>query len=170
MYGIEDPKKFKNTKDVRVSFNDRIYMIGKFFAIQKTIAFKRSFISDLGSAVRYRDKKTKALYKQTATLPSTTTTELYMSRTHRNGLSLSRRDDMETLGYVMINAAGAKLPWADSLKNEVRNKTKITAEQDILCEKLQIGVRKPAYFKKQFSKICMNFGSIGGLQRMGSQR
>lgn len=60
----------------------------------------------------------------------------YYSRTLRKGLTQSRRDDMESLGYTLLMTAGINVTW-DFCKNE----TKITEEQNRLCDELQVVVR-----------------------------
>lgn len=110
---------------------------------------------DFGAAVRYRDENGTCYKQAVANRKGTICTPPYFSRTLRKGLTQSRRDDMETLGYAMLVAGGVYLPWDDCT-----NKTKITKEQNRLCEELDVVVRddsKNVYVKKQLSKICINF-------------
>lgn len=47
---------------------------------------------------------------------------------------------METLGYALLATGGVKLPW-DGCKNE----TKITEEQNRLCDGLEVVVRNDIF-------------------------
>lgn len=142
MYGIEDPEKVDHTKDIRVSLTNRIYMIGRFSPTitQKTNVLKRSFISDLGSATRFIDENGN-FYKQTAAVNTTMGTRKYYPRTHRKGLSQSRRDDMEVLGFTLLRAIGITLPWEEEAEKSKPNEKVIIAEQNKLYRKPHVVVR-----------------------------
>eukprot|EP00826_Nyctotherus_ovalis_P065770 TRINITY_DN9677_c0_g8_i2.p1 TRINITY_DN9677_c0_g8~~TRINITY_DN9677_c0_g8_i2.p1 ORF type:complete len:135 (+),score=31.54 TRINITY_DN9677_c0_g8_i2:741-1145(+) len=57
-----------------------------------------------------------------------------------NGADQSRRDDMESLGYVLLYLAKGKLPWqglgieSSKEKNEAIKKIKAGTSLEVLCE------------------------------------
>lgn len=100
--------------------------------------FKRSSPVDLGGSKRHQDEN-GACIKQAKPTKHTPTTEPFYSRTLLRGLSQSRRDDMEILGYVLLDLGGFRLPWDGwSLKN----RPPIIEEQNRLCGALDVVVRK----------------------------
>jgi len=99
------------------------------------------YLIDLGLAKLYRDEHTRIhiSYKENTNL---TGTARYASINSHKGIEQSRRDDMESIGYVLIYLMKGKLPWqglkcADKQEKyqKIREmKEKIKPEQ--LCEGL----------------------------------
>ncbi len=67
-------------------------------------------IIDFGLAKRYRDSKTHQhiQYKENKNL---TGTARYASVNAHLGIEQSRRDDLESIGYVLVYLANGTLPW-----------------------------------------------------------
>lgn len=67
-------------------------------------------IIDFGLAKRYRDSKTHQhiQYKENKNL---TGTARYASVNAHLGIEQSRRDDLESIGYVLVYLANGSLPW-----------------------------------------------------------
>ena len=72
------------------------------------------YLVDLGFVNRIIDPKTKKHieYKQRESLTGTAT---FASINAHNGDELSRRDDLESIAYVLIYLLRGKLPWCDLL-------------------------------------------------------
>lgn len=68
------------------------------------------YLIDFGLAKKYRDdiSKIHISFKENKTL---TGTARYASRNSHNGLEQSRRDDLESLAYVLLYFIKGKLPW-----------------------------------------------------------
>ncbi|OHT04382.1 Casein kinase I isoform delta-A [Tritrichomonas foetus] len=99
------------------------------------------FVIDFGLAKRFRDPKTlqHIEYQDNKSL---TGTARYASVNAMRGVEQSRRDDMESLGFVMIYLLKGKLPWqglpakdqAQKMKRILDVKRKTTIEE--LCKGL----------------------------------
>lgn len=94
------------------------------------------YLIDYGLAKRYRDELTRIhiSYKENKNL---TGTARYASRNAHNGIEQTRRDDMESFGYVLLYFIKGKLPWqglrtkekADKYEKIKEMKNNITAEE-----------------------------------------
>ena len=99
------------------------------------------YIIDFGLAKRYRDPKTSVHipYRDHKNL---TGTARYASINTHLGIEQSRRDDMESIGYVLIYLLKGALPWQGlkgankKEKYERIRDTKMSATIDSLCENL----------------------------------
>lgn len=67
-------------------------------------------VIDFGLAAKYRDPKTHA-HKSYGENKKLTGTARYASINSHRGVEMSRRDDMESLGYVMVYFCKGRLPW-----------------------------------------------------------
>lgn len=111
--------------------------------------FKQSSLVDLGGARRHQDENGTCYPQTAANMNETVCTKPFYCRTLRKGLTQSRRDDMETLGYALLDMGAFKLPW-DNCKNE----TKITEEQNKLCDDVEVRSYCCAYIVRI---ICIIF-------------
>lgn len=97
------------------------------------------YLVDLGLAKKYRNATKHISYKEGGKLIGTAR---YASINSHKGIQLSRRDDMESLGYVLIYFLRGKLPWQNikaTTKQEKylsiqKNKDEISLED--LCKNL----------------------------------
>uniref|UniRef100_A0A0X3NMW5 Casein kinase I isoform alpha n=1 Tax=Schistocephalus solidus TaxID=70667 RepID=A0A0X3NMW5_SCHSO len=116
--------------------------------------FNTVYIIDFGLSKFYMDPKTKehCPFKDFRNL---TGTARYCSVNAHAGYEQSRRDDLESLGYVFVYFLRGKLPWqglqADSKREKFRKiyKKKMSVKTESLCEGL------PEEFAK-YLNYCKN--------------
>ena len=60
----------------------------------------------------------------------------FISINVHNGIKVSRRDDIESLGYNLVYFMKGKLPWSDCLHGQEAKTKKIETSLDELCEGL----------------------------------
>ena len=77
----------------------------------RILSFPKVYLVDFGLAKKYRDKRVKHIKFRQAEDRHITGTMRYASTNAHNGMELSRRDDMESLGYVLIYFIKGSLPW-----------------------------------------------------------
>ena len=80
------------------------------FVVGKNDKNKNLYILDFGLAKKYRSSKTLEHYPMIKH-KNLTGTARYASINALNGLSQSRRDDLEAVGYVLLYFLRGKLPW-----------------------------------------------------------
>lgn len=78
------------------------------FVMGNKLMSNKVFIIDFGLAKRYRDRNGHIPYREGKSL---TGTARYASITAHIGGEQSRRDDLESLGYVLIYLCSGCLPW-----------------------------------------------------------
>lgn len=96
-------------------------------------------IIDFGLAKQYRDPRTHIHIKYK---PHTSPigTALYASINAQLGSELSRRDDIESLAYILIYLLRGSLPWQDTSGSQKKKmlQMKKTIPLDVICEGLPV--------------------------------
>ena len=113
------------------------------FLIGKDTTAKTIYLLDFGLAKRYRDEYTH-IHIPLKENRNLTGTARYASCNAHNGLEQSRRDDMESIAYVILYFFRKKLPWQGLKckdKNEKHAKIK-EIKMSITPEKLFEGLPK----------------------------
>ena len=109
------------------------------FLVGKDSTAKTIYILDFGLAKRYRDEHTH-IHIPLKENRNLTGTARYASCNAHNGLEQSRRDDMESIAYVILYFFKGKLPW-QGLKCKDKNEKyakikemKMNTTPEKLCE------------------------------------
>jgi serine/threonine protein kinase len=119
-------------------------------------------IIDFGLSYQYRDPETNIHIPYRDNLPLIGTAR-YASVNAHMGIEHSRRDDIESLAYILVYFMHGRLPWEGVTKAEkcqaVIGKKKLTITPEVLCEGL------PAEFQ-----ICLQYArSLGFSERPNYQ-
>jgi casein kinase 1 len=101
------------------------------FALDKKGKFL--YLMDFGLAKRFKNNNVHLVLKTGKKMVGT---PRYASINSHNGLELSRRDDLESLGYILIYFALGSLPWQNS-----QGKTKEEKYEDIRKKKIQTDIK-----------------------------
>lgn len=117
------------------------------FLIGKGQHEQTMYLIDFGLAKRYRDEQTRIhiSYKENKNL---TGTARYASKNAHKGIEQSRRDDLESIGYVLVYLMKGSLPWQGLKCKEKQEKyakikeIKENLTPDKLCEGLPIEFTK----------------------------
>ena len=117
------------------------------FLVGKDTTAKTIYILDFGLAKRYRDEHTH-IHIPLKENRNLTGTARYASCNAHNGLEQSRRDDMESIAYVILYFFKGKLPW-QGLKCKDKNEKyakikemKMSMTPENLCEGIPIEFAK----------------------------
>ena len=112
------------------------------------------FLIDFGLAKRYRDELTRIhiSYKENKSL---TGTARYASRNAHNGIEQTRRDDMESFGYVLVYLLKGKLPWQGLKTKEKTEKYKKIKEMKNSITSKELFEGLPEEFMK-YLDYCFN--------------
>lgn len=100
------------------------------------------YLIDLGLAKRFRDQHGKHFpFRQMENREITGTTR-YASINAHKGMELSRRDDLESLGYVLLYFCKGSLPWQglqarnDQERYKLITESKLSISVECLCHEL----------------------------------
>lgn len=104
------------------------------------------YLIDFGLSKRYRNHDGSHISQKTG--KSLTGTARYASVSSHRGHELSRRDDIESIGYVLVYLALGSLPWQNlpisksGEKYAAIHKRKVETSSAVLCRGLHGGYRK----------------------------
>jgi serine/threonine protein kinase len=126
------------------------------FLIGKGQTEQTIYIIDFGLAKRYRDEHTR-IHIPLKENRNLTGTARYASCNAHNGLEQSRRDDMESIGYVLLYLLKGSLPWQGlkckdkTEKYQKIKELKMSTPPEKLCEGLPIEFAKYIEYVKKLA-------------------
>jgi casein kinase 1 len=140
MIGIEMIERIKHIHDNHYVHRD---IKPENFIIEKNTNDHCIYLIDFGLAKRFRCEQTyiHITYKENKAM---TGTARYASRNAHKGIEQSRRDDLESIAYVLIYFMKGSLPWQGlkSLKKEDKIKKIKEMKENISPQKLCEGLPK----------------------------
>ena len=112
------------------------------------------YLLDFGLSKKYRSDRTKKqlMYIITKTM---TGTARYASRNANSGLEVSRRDDLESLCYMILYFLIKKLPWQGITAKTLEKRYKKIYEKKVELEQLDEFKKIPLQIQN-FIKYCRN--------------
>lgn len=112
------------------------------------------YLIDYGLAKRYRDEQTR-IHISFKDNKSLTGTARYASRNAHNGIEQTRRDDLESLGYIFLYLLKGKLPWQGlRVKDKAEKYQKIKEMKNTITSK-ELFQGLPEEFIK-YIEYCFN--------------
>ena len=114
------------------------------------------YLIDFGISKKYRSDRTKNHIKFTITKTMCGTAR-YASMNALSGLQLSRRDDLESLSYMILYFLTKKLPWQGIVAKSLAIRYKKIYEKKSELEKWDKFLSLPVQIQK-FIKYCRNLG------------
>lgn len=144
-----------SSQDIQENLHNRNFFFSQNRNLKQNFSIPRSnnvYIIDFGLSKIYYDAKQGA-HIPLVEHPNMTGTARYASVSALHGLEQSRRDDLESLGYILIYFLKGKLPWQglpgnnrkDKINNILNVKSGINVED--LCEGL------PSEFADYLSRV-----------------
>jgi serine/threonine protein kinase len=99
------------------------------------------YIIDFGLSKKYRSSRTNKHIKFSKNKPFNGTFN-FSSINSMKGIEMTRRDDLESIGYMLIHLIKGKLPWSDYLNKELGERFEIiynikkNISNEVLCKDL----------------------------------
>lgn len=100
------------------------------------------YLIDFGLAKKYRDKRVRHIPLRQKESCELTGTARYASLNAHKGMELSRRDDLESIGFVLLYFLKGSLPWqglqarSDQERFKLITEKKLSFSAERLCHKL----------------------------------
>jgi serine/threonine protein kinase len=117
------------------------------FLVGKGSSEQTIYLIDFGLAKRYRDEQTRihVSFKENKNL---TGTARYASRNSHNGVEQSRRDDLESIGYILVYFLKGSLPWQGLKCKEKAEKYKMIKDMKNSMDPYKLCEGLPVEFAK----------------------
>jgi serine/threonine protein kinase len=124
------------------------FLLGKY---NRKFDDDKVYIIDFGLSKEYIDKKTKMHYEFNDNSKFVGTPRYASINTHM-GIRQSRRDDLESVAYILIYFLNGELPWQG-----IRAKTKSEKKEKIKISKVNFDVESQCQNKKDIPKELLAF-------------
>ena len=112
------------------------------FELSKLFMIFQVYLIDFGLAKKYRDKRVRNIPLRQKESCELTGTARYASLNAHKGMELSRRDDLESIGFVLLYFLKGSLPWqglqarSDQERFKLITEKKLSFSAERLCHKL----------------------------------
>lgn len=118
------------------------FFFATLFELSKLFMIFQVYLIDFGLAKKYRDKLVRHIPLRQKESCELTGTARYASLNAHKGMELSRRDDLESIGFVLLYFLKGSLPWqglqarSDQERFKLITEKKLSFSVERLCHKL----------------------------------
>lgn len=118
------------------------FFFATLFELSKLFMIFQVYLIDFGLAKKYRDKRVRHIPLRQKESCELTGTARYASLNAHKGMELSRRDDLESIGFVLLYFLKGSLPWqglqarSDQERFKLITEKKLSFSVERLCHKL----------------------------------
>lgn len=118
------------------------FFFATLFELSKLFMIFQVYLIDFGLAKKYRDKRVRHIPLRQKESCELTGTARYASLNAHKGMELSRRDDLESIGFVLLYFLKGSLPWqglqarSDQERFKLITEKKLSFSAERLCHKL----------------------------------
>ena len=125
-----------------LSFSSSCFFFATLFELSKLFMIFQVYLIDFGLAKKYRDKHVRHIPLRQKESCELTGSARYASLNAHKGIELSRRDDLESIGFVLLYFLKGSLPWqglqarSDQERFKLITEKKLSFSAERLCHKL----------------------------------
>ena len=125
-----------------LSFSSFCFFFATLFELSKLFMIFQVYLIDFGLAKKYRDKHVRHIPLRQKESCELTGSARYASLNAHKGIELSRRDDLESIGFVLLYFLKGSLPWqglqarSDQERFKLITEKKLSFSAERLCHKL----------------------------------
>ena len=123
------------------------FFFATLFELSKLFMIFQVYLIDFGLAKKYRDKRVRHIPLRQKESCELTGTARYASLNAHKGMELSRRDDLESIGFVLLYFLKGSLPWQGLQARSDQERFKLITEKKLSFSVERLCHKSPDAFK-----------------------